>query len=69
MGESHVCRGPAIGAALLVVTGAGAAGASPALGQVVGTNPVNYTPNINQGAVYKSAEVTGCSTPAARPPR
>lgn len=51
--------GPAIGAALLVVTGAGAAGASPALGQVVGTNPVNYTPNINQGAVYKSAEVNG----------
>ena len=25
----------------------------------MGTNPVNYTPNINQGAVYKMAEVNG----------
>ena len=59
MGGRSGTLAAAVGAALLVVTGAGAAGAAPALGQVVSTNPVNYTPNINQGAVYKSAEVNG----------
>jgi hypothetical protein len=46
-------------AVLLAVVGTGAADASIALGKVVQTNPVNYTPNINQGAVYKMAEVNG----------
>jgi hypothetical protein len=59
MGGKSDMLAVAVGAALLVVTGAGAAGAAPALAQVVSTNPVNYTPNINQGAVYKSAEVNG----------
>jgi hypothetical protein len=45
-----------LAATLVLGTGAGAA---PALGQVVSTNPVDYTPNINQGAVYKAAEVNG----------
>lgn len=47
------------GAAVLALVGSGTADASIALGVVVGTNPVNYTPNINQGAVYKMAEVNG----------
>jgi hypothetical protein len=47
------------GAAMLALVGTGTADASIALGVVVGTNPVNYTPNINQGAVYKMAEVGG----------
>jgi len=47
------------GAALLALVGSGTADASIALGVVVGTNPVNYTPNINQGAVYKMAELNG----------
>ena len=34
-------------------------GASPAIGRVVSTNPVDYTPNVNDGQVYKSAEVNG----------
>ena len=46
-------------AAVLALVGSGTADASIALGVVVGTNPVNYTPNINQGAVYKMAEVDG----------
>ena len=50
----------ATGSALaLALAGSGAADAAIALGVVVGTNPVNYTPNINQGAVYKMAEVNG----------
>ena len=52
-----------LGAAALAVTlglvGSGTADASIALGRVVSANPVNYTPNINQGAVYKMAEVNG----------
>jgi hypothetical protein len=47
------------GAAVLALVGSGTADASIALGTVVSTNPVNYTPNINQGAVYKMAEVNG----------
>jgi hypothetical protein len=37
----------------------GTADASPAIGRVVSTNPVNYTPNITNGAAYKSAEANG----------
>ena len=43
----------------MAVVGSGTADASIALGRVVSTNPVNYTPNVNQGAVYKMAEVNG----------
>jgi hypothetical protein len=46
-------------AVTMAVTGSGTANASPAIGRVVSTNPVNYTPNINQGAVYKMAEANG----------
>jgi hypothetical protein len=46
-------------AVTMAVTGMGTANASPALGQVVLTNPVNYTPNITNGAAYKSAEANG----------
>ena len=46
-------------AVTLAFTGSGTANASPAIGRVVSTNPVNYTPNINQGAVYKMAEANG----------
>ena len=52
-----------LGTAALAVTlglvGSGTADASIALGRVVSANPVNYTPNINQGAVYKMSEVNG----------
>ena len=56
-----VLRGIAAGgiAATMVVAGMGTANASPAIGRVVSTNPVNYTPNINQGAVFKMAEANG----------
>ena len=43
----------------MAVATAGTAGASPAIGRVVSTNPVNYTPNITNGAAYKSAEANG----------
>jgi hypothetical protein len=43
----------------LALVGGGPADASIALGRVVSANPVNYTPNIDQGAVYKMAEVNG----------
>jgi hypothetical protein len=46
-------------AAALVVTGANAAHAGPAIGRVVSENPVNWTPNVDQGAVYKLAESNG----------
>ncbi len=46
-------------AAVLALVGSGTADAAIALGVVVSTNPVNYTPNINNGAVYKMAEVNG----------
>ena len=46
-------------AATMVVAGMGTANASPAIGRVVSTNPVNYTPNITNGAAYKSAEANG----------
>ncbi|HEU4348203.1 MAG TPA: delta-60 repeat domain-containing protein [Actinoplanes sp.] len=46
-------------AALLALVGSGTADAAIALGVVVSTNPANYTPHINQGAVYKMAEVGG----------
>ena len=59
--RASVLRG--IAAASIAVTvaavGAGTADASPAIGRVVSTNPVNYTPNINQGAVFKMAEANG----------
>ena len=56
-----VLRGIAAGgiAATMVVAGMGTANASPAIGRVVSTNPVNYTPNITNGAAYKSAEANG----------
>ncbi|HEY7102352.1 MAG TPA: hypothetical protein VH573_12000 [Mycobacteriales bacterium] len=44
---------------MLAATAMGTANASPAIGRVVSTNPVNYTPNINQGAVLKMAEANG----------
>jgi hypothetical protein len=59
--RATVLRGIAAGgiAVTLAVTGIGTANASPAIGRVVSTNPVNYTPNINQGAVFKMAEANG----------
>ena len=42
----------------MAVAGMGTANASPAIA-LVSTNPVNYTPNINQGAVFKMAEANG----------
>jgi hypothetical protein len=33
--------------------------ASPAIGHVVSTNPADFTPNINDGAVFKTAETGG----------
>jgi len=56
-----VLRGIAAGgiAATMVVAGMGTANASPAILRVVSTNPVNYTPNITNGAAYKSAEANG----------
>ena len=44
---------------MLAATALGTANASPAIGRVVSTNPVNYTPNITNGAAYKSAEANG----------
>jgi len=54
-------RGIAAGgiAVMLAATAMGTADASPAIGRVVSTNPVNYTPNITNGAAYKSAEANG----------
>ena len=54
-------RGVAAGgiAVMLAATAMGTADASPAIGRVVSTNPVNYTPNITNGAAYKSAEANG----------
>ena len=49
----------AVTVGMVGVVGSGTAEASVALGRVVSTNPVNYTPNVNQGAVYKMAEVNG----------
>ncbi len=46
-------------AVTMAVSGMGTASASPAIGRVVSTNPVNYTPNITNGAAYKSAEANG----------
>jgi hypothetical protein len=59
--RARLLRGIAIGtiAATAAVLTGGTAGASPAIGRVVSTNPVNYTPNINQGAVFKMAEANG----------
>ena len=54
-------RGVAAGgiSVILAATAMGTADASPAIGRVVSTNPVNYTPNITNGAAYKSAEANG----------
>ncbi len=59
--RATLLRGVAAGsiAVTMAVVGSGTANASIALGRVVSTNPVNYTPNINEGAVYKMAEVNG----------
>jgi hypothetical protein len=59
--RATVLRGIAAGgiAVTMAVAGTGTASASPALGKVVSTNPVNYTPNITNGAAYKSAEANG----------
>jgi hypothetical protein len=46
-------------AVTMAVAGVGTANASPAIGRVVSTNPVNYTPNITNGAALKSAEANG----------
>jgi hypothetical protein len=47
----------ALGLALAAVPSI--AGASPALGVVVSTNPVNYTPHVASGAVYKFVQTGG----------
>ena len=59
--RATVLRGIAAGgiAVMMAVAGAGTASASPAIGRVVSTNPVSYTPNITNGAAYKSAEANG----------
>jgi len=59
--RATMLRGIAAGgiAVVLAATGMGTANASPAIGRVVSTNPVNYTPNITNGAAYKSAEANG----------
>jgi hypothetical protein len=49
----------AVGLAIGVVAITQTSGASPAIGHVVSTNPVDFTPNINDGAVFKSAETGG----------
>jgi Domain of unknown function (DUF5122) beta-propeller len=45
--------------ALVAASGAVGAHASGALGRVVSADPANVTPNINNGAVYKTAEYNG----------
>jgi len=59
--RATLLRGIAAGgmAVMLAATAMGTADASPAIGRVVSTNPVNYTPNITNGAAYKSAEANG----------
>jgi len=59
--RATMLRGIAAGgiAVMLAATAMGTADASPAIGRVVSTNPVNYTPNITNGAAYKSAEANG----------
>jgi hypothetical protein len=47
----------AVAAAVVAITTT--SGASPAIGHVVSTNPANFTPNINDGAVFKTAETGG----------
>jgi beta-propeller uncharacterized protein DUF5122 len=58
--RATVLRGIAAGgiAVIMAATGMGTASASPAV-PLVSTNPVNYTPNITNGAAYKSAEANG----------
>jgi hypothetical protein len=43
----------------MAVASMGTAAAAPAIGRLVSTNPVNYTPNITNGAALKSAEANG----------
>jgi hypothetical protein len=47
----------AMGACLALAAAPSAAGASPALGVVVSTNPANHTPNVASGAVYKFVQL------------
>ena len=58
--RATVLRGIAAGgiAVIMAATGMGTASASPAI-PLVSTNPVNYTPNITNGAAYKSAQANG----------
>ena len=58
--RATVLRGIAAGgiAVIMAATGMGTASASPAV-PLVSTNPVNYTPNITNGAAYKSAQANG----------
>ena len=58
--RATVLRGIAAGgiAVIMAATCMGTASASPAI-PLVSTNPVNYTPNITNGAAYKSAQANG----------
>jgi hypothetical protein len=58
--QATVLRGiAAVGiAVIMAAAGMGPASAAPAI-PLVSTNPVNYTPNITNGAAYKSAEANG----------
>jgi hypothetical protein len=58
--RATVLRGIAAGgiAVIMAATGMGTASASPAV-PLVSTNPVNYTPNITNGAAYKSVQANG----------
>jgi hypothetical protein len=49
----------ALGLCLALAAAPSAAGASPALGAVVSTNPANHTPNVASGAVYKFVQLGG----------
>jgi hypothetical protein len=49
----------AVGLTAGVVAITQTSGASPAIGRVVSTDPVDFTPNINDGAVFKTAETGG----------
>jgi hypothetical protein len=64
MGKRAIALRAAIATAAAVLVGVVVvqvlpSGASIAQGRIVSTNPVDYTPNINDGQVYKMAEVNG----------
>src|SRR5258707_2378594 len=49
----------AVGLAAGVLAITQTSGASPAIGNIVSTDRVDFTPNINDGAVFKTAETGG----------